>query len=273
MYAIGRLELVPINTTHVHQTGNVALNMIMDVKLRQITVVAARRRRQVSSCLSCSDQIAFLCGNEEKTEHEKPIWMPVMSFFFFKRRVEDGTTLSTKIKFLIFLFFDGNIWWLSLKHWDKLKFQGRTKNEQQRWFKSKGFSLKVIWVEFLEKKKITRNRNKNGSLPILLVFLSIDSDEINTFVTKFIHLNIFFLIYFLLICYKVTTKPTPKPKTTPPHPPKNVCDWPVGTCTYKYDPCPPDWERCPQYDYGCKLATNHCCCRKKLPPGKLLSVN
>ena len=76
---------------------------------------------------------------------------------------------------------------------------------------------------------------------------------------------------FFTICYKVTTKPTPKPKTTPPHPPKNVCDWPVGTCTYKYDPCPPDWERCPQYDYGCKVKTNHCCCRKKTPPGKEVS--
>ena len=73
MYATIRLELVPISTTHVHQTGNAALNMIMDVKLRQITVVAARRRRQVSSCVSSSYQIAFLCANEEKTEHEKPI--------------------------------------------------------------------------------------------------------------------------------------------------------------------------------------------------------
>ena len=81
MYVIIRLELVPINTTHVHQTGNAALNMIMDVKWRQITVVAGRRRRQVSSCLSCSDQIAFPCGNEEKTEHEKPIWIPVILFF------------------------------------------------------------------------------------------------------------------------------------------------------------------------------------------------
>ena len=80
----------------------------------------------------------------------------------------------------------------------------------------------------------------------------------------------FFLKYFWLICFKVTTKPPHKPKTTPPHPPKNVCDWPVGTCTYKYDPCPPDWERCPQYDYGCKVKTNHCCCRKKTPPGKWL---
>ena len=81
------------------------------------------------------------------------------------------------------------------------------------------------------------------------------------------------IIFVSFIFAKATTKPTPKPTTKPPHPPKNVCDWPVGTCTYKYDPCPPDWERCPQYDYGCKLATNHCCCRKKLPPGKLLSVN
>ena len=141
MYAIGRLELVPINTTHVHQTGNAALNMIMDVKWRQITVVAARRRRQVSSCLSSSDQIAFLCGNEEKTEHEKPIWMPVMSFFC-NRRVEDGATSSTKIEILIFLFYS-NIWWLSSKHWHKFKFHQPTKNPRQRRLQSNGFSLKV----------------------------------------------------------------------------------------------------------------------------------
>ncbi|KAM7435139.1 hypothetical protein ABFA07_014872 [Porites harrisoni] len=59
-----------------------------------------------------------------------------------------------------------------------------------------------------------------------------------------------------------TPPPTPKPKPQP-----NVCDWPRGTCTYIYDPCPPDWERCPQYDSGCTLATNHCCCRKRRPIG------
>ena len=50
MYAIGRLELVPINTIHVHQTGNAALNMIMDVNLQQITAVVVRSCRQVSYC-------------------------------------------------------------------------------------------------------------------------------------------------------------------------------------------------------------------------------
>ena len=50
MYATIRLELVPISTTHVHQTGNAALNMIMDVKLRQITAVVVRSCRQVSYC-------------------------------------------------------------------------------------------------------------------------------------------------------------------------------------------------------------------------------
>ena len=78
--------------------------------------------------------------------------------------------------------------------------------------------------------------------------------------------NLIIVVSFIFV--KATTKPTPKPTTKPPHPPKNVCDWPLGTCTYKYDKCPPDWERCPQYDSGCKLATNHCCCRKKTPPGK-----
>ena len=119
MYAIGRLELVPINTTHVHQTGNAALNMIMDVKWRQITVVAARRRHQVSSCFSSSYQIAFLCGNEEKTEHEKPIWMLFRSSFY-NRRVEDGANIIYQN--FNFPFFYSNTWWLSLKHWDKLKF-------------------------------------------------------------------------------------------------------------------------------------------------------
>ena len=80
MFAIGRLELVPINTTHVHQTGNAALSMIMDVKLRQITVVAARRHHQVSSCLSSSYQIAFPFQNKENTKHEKPHRMVFISF-------------------------------------------------------------------------------------------------------------------------------------------------------------------------------------------------
>ena len=92
MYAIIRLELVPINTIHVHQTGNAALNMIMDVKLRQITVVAARRRRQVRSSLRSSYEIAFLFASEEKTEYEKLIWMPVMSFLY-NRRDEDGANI------------------------------------------------------------------------------------------------------------------------------------------------------------------------------------
>ncbi|XP_068717098.1 uncharacterized protein [Montipora capricornis] len=43
---------------------------------------------------------------------------------------------------------------------------------------------------------------------------------------------------------------------------ERMCDWPRGTCTYVNDPCPPDWERCAQYDNDCSLATNHCCCRK-----------
>ena len=80
MYAIGRLELVPINTTHVHQTGNAALNMIMDVKWRQITVVAARRRHQVSSCFRYSSQIVFPFQNKENTKHERPNWMLFLSF-------------------------------------------------------------------------------------------------------------------------------------------------------------------------------------------------
>lgn len=50
------------------------------------------------------------------------------------------------------------------------------------------------------------------------------------------------------------------------------CGWPRGTCTYYKDPCPPNWERCAQYDKDCPIATNHCCCRKKPPvppaPGK-----
>lgn len=46
-------------------------------------------------------------------------------------------------------------------------------------------------------------------------------------------------------------------------PEKNPCDWPVGVCTYHKDPCPPDIPyRCSRLDYGCKVPTNHCCCRK-----------
>ncbi|XP_068671949.1 nidogen-2-like [Montipora capricornis] len=63
-----------------------------------------------------------------------------------------------------------------------------------------------------------------------------------------------------------TTQPTPSPK------PKNVCDWPRGTCTYIYDPCPPDWHRCPQYDTGCTVATNHCCCRDRVPARDIVNA-
>ena len=46
-------------------------------------------------------------------------------------------------------------------------------------------------------------------------------------------------------------------------PEKNPCDWPVGVCTYHKDRCPPDIPyRCSRLDYGCKVPTNHCCCRK-----------
>ena len=38
----GRVELVRIYTIPVHQTGNGALSMTVDVKLPQITAVAAR---------------------------------------------------------------------------------------------------------------------------------------------------------------------------------------------------------------------------------------
>jgi len=68
-------------------------------------------------------------------------------------------------------------------------------------------------------------------------------------------------------CRKRIPSPDTPPPKPPPKPQPNVCDWPRGTCTYIYDPCPPDWERCPQYDSGCKVATNHCCCRKRRPIG------
>jgi len=60
------------------------------------------------------------------------------------------------------------------------------------------------------------------------------------------------------VCFESFTAPPPPP------PPAKKCDWPRGTCTYYKDPCPPNWERCPQYDSGCPLATNHCCCRKNV---------
>ncbi|CAH3156651.1 unnamed protein product, partial [Porites lobata] len=49
---------------------------------------------------------------------------------------------------------------------------------------------------------------------------------------------------------------------TSPNPQPNVCDWPRGTCTYNKEPCPPNWHRCPKFDKGCRLPTNHCCCRR-----------
>ena len=67
-----------------------------------------------------------------------------------------------------------------------------------------------------------------------------------------------------------TTKlPPPPPVTTraPPSPkPSDVC-WGNnrGTCTYKYMDCPPNWHRCPQYDSSCKVPTNHCCCKNRVP--------
>ena len=68
MYAIGRLELVPTSMINVHPIGNAALNMILDVNLHQITVVAARRRRQVSGTLAFLIKLHSL----ENTKHEKP---------------------------------------------------------------------------------------------------------------------------------------------------------------------------------------------------------
>ena len=61
-----------------------------------------------------------------------------------------------------------------------------------------------------------------------------------------------------------TSAPPPKKKSwiRPCLPATGKCDWNPSTCTHIHDACPPDWERCPQYDIECPLATNHCCCRK-----------
>ncbi|XP_015771177.1 PREDICTED: uncharacterized protein LOC107349509 isoform X4 [Acropora digitifera] len=61
--------------------------------------------------------------------------------------------------------------------------------------------------------------------------------------------------------------PTPPPTRAPSTPkPSDVC-WGNnrGTCTYKYMDCPPNWHRCPQYDSSCKVPTNHCCCKNRVP--------
>ena len=63
--------------------------------------------------------------------------------------------------------------------------------------------------------------------------------------------GILVLYHLILFCFKA---PNPQP---------NVCDWPRGTCTYNKEPCPPNWHRCSQFDKGCILPTNHCCCRNK----------
>lgn len=47
-----------------------------------------------------------------------------------------------------------------------------------------------------------------------------------------------------------------------------MCDWPRGGCTDKNAPCPPNWERCAQYDNECSQGNTHCCCRSSVP-GKL----
>ena len=108
MYAIGRLELVPTSTTHVHPTGNAALNMIMDVNLQQITVVAARRRRQVSSTLAFLIKLHSL----EKIKRIQKMKNQIECFLchlFYKRRIKSWATSSTNIKILILFFFYGCI--------------------------------------------------------------------------------------------------------------------------------------------------------------------
>ena len=67
---------------------------------------------------------------------------------------------------------------------------------------------------------------------------------------SFNSLGILVLYHLILFCFKA---PNPQP---------NVCDWPRGTCTYNKEPCPPNWHRCSQFDKGCRLPTNHCCCRR-----------
>ena len=57
-----------------------------------------------------------------------------------------------------------------------------------------------------------------------------------------------------------------------PPPSAGKCDWGRGTCTYVNDPCPPNWERCPQFDKDCPVETNHCCCRKQLKSVPLLPL-
>ena len=47
-----------------------------------------------------------------------------------------------------------------------------------------------------------------------------------------------------------------------------MCEWPRGDCTYKNATCPPNWERCVQYDNECSQSNTHCCCRSSIP-GKL----
>ena len=103
MYAIGRLELVPINTTHVHQTGNAALSMIMDVNLQQITVVAARRRRQVSSTLAFLIKLHSL-AKIKRIQNMKNQTECFLCHLFYKRRVKSWATSSTNIKILILFF-------------------------------------------------------------------------------------------------------------------------------------------------------------------------
>lgn len=62
----------------------------------------------------------------------------------------------------------------------------------------------------------------------------------------FIYMYLFIL--FVIFIYSFTV----------PLPAARKCTWNCGTCTYIHDECPPDWERCPQYDSDCPCPTNHC---------------
>ena len=44
------------------------------------------------------------------------------------------------------------------------------------------------------------------------------------------------------------------------------CDWPIGQCVYKNDPCPSGTKEC---NVGCGAGTNRCCCLNQPSTGSV----
>ena len=73
----------------------------------------------------------------------------------------------------------------------------------------------------------------------------------------YLYLSIYMFIFILFVIFIYSF--------TVPLPAARKCTWNCGTCTYIHDECPPDWERCPQYDSDSLVQlTTVSCCHKHL---------